>query len=423
MSTIHLPSPPFTASRSPCMSSVMDVSSLGSTSLQPSPSASSRSSKRTRVGVDTSSITGLPQPPSSMHDGPEAVAPHVNKKVKLEAVDPQLPAQETDGERDDEGTPTTATTNGEKNLQCTHPGCIKTFKTTGKLNRHLYSHSGERRFVCSHDGCGKAYFRKNHLQRHELTHIGERQFECTFEGCNLRFFTAQHLSRHLARHITSKLYPCTEESCTEVFRKKTQLRLHLCSEHGIGSNYTCPHADCCAGFMSKKALHHHVHSIHSVNSYICGECGEGFQTQKEMRVHAQQKHKNVFHCTECMRVFKRNHSLKQHMLTHDPNRTSFPCPYDGCGKVFVTEKGLNTHTRGRHEGIRPFKCPEPNCNSSFPTSSGLSTHRNRVHNCISPGRSTNSPTSTKGSWSARRMLIGRATSEPAEQGSLRSKKV
>jgi uncharacterized Zn-finger protein len=94
---------------------------------------------------------------------------------------------------------------------------------------------------------------------------------------------------------------CTINECGQSFLLPSQLRKHA-RKHKV---YTCSHAG----------------------------CGSIFSKWSELRKHSKM-HSKEYKCPSCDRVFNSKGNLRQHQITHDSDRQTFCCSYEGCARVF-----------------------------------------------------------------------------------------
>lgn len=64
-----------------------------------------------------------------------------------------------------------------KHFQCNYPGCLKEFKRTEHLKRHLNTvHTNEKPYACLVPNCHKRFSRSDNLSQHLRTHRSKNQF-------------------------------------------------------------------------------------------------------------------------------------------------------------------------------------------------------------------------------------------------------
>ncbi|XP_022316493.2 uncharacterized protein LOC111120106 [Crassostrea virginica] len=112
---------------------------------------------------------------------------------------------------------------------------------------------------------------------------------------------------------TPKREPMTCPHCEETFTKEALFVIHV-SEHTGVKPYICEVAECQKGFMSKFKLERH-RLIHT----------------------CPRSHK----CLYCDKSFNRKDHLKNHMVTHDPNKKRWVC--EECGKEYCYNFSYRTH--------------------------------------------------------------------------------
>ncbi|XP_060686757.1 zinc finger protein PLAG1-like isoform X1 [Hemiscyllium ocellatum] len=108
-----------------------------------------------------------------------------------------------------------------------------------------------------------------------------------------------------------KSVPCP--LCKKVFLSADKLTTHSCTHSGERP-HVCSHHDCAKAFISKYKLIRH------------------------MATHCPQK---PHRCSHCEKMFHRKDHLKNHLQTHNPNKTLFRC--GECGKRYNTKLGYRRH--------------------------------------------------------------------------------
>lgn len=63
------------------------------------------------------------------------------------------------------------TVGGKKRYRCQHPGCDKTFSTSGHAARHNRIHTGQKPYRCTFPGCKARFSRQDNSLQHYRTHI------------------------------------------------------------------------------------------------------------------------------------------------------------------------------------------------------------------------------------------------------------
>jgi len=91
---------------------------------------------------------------------------------------------------------------GDPKLQCSEPGCSKTFVTSRGLRDHkLIVHKGIRPAECKVEGCGKKYIRKRDLKDHKRASHGKSKLRCPEPGCHEEFAWSASFYRHKKEHM------------------------------------------------------------------------------------------------------------------------------------------------------------------------------------------------------------------------------
>merc|ERR1719282_2036332 len=106
-----------------------------------------------------------------------------------------------------------------KQFKCTM--CEKSFEHSGKLHRHMRSHTGDKPYPCN--SCEKAFTCSKQLKVHMRSHTKEKPYKCDICG---KCFGYNHvLKLHQVAHYGAKIYKCT--LCDATFNTKKHLEVHI----------------------------------------------------------------------------------------------------------------------------------------------------------------------------------------------------
>ncbi|CAG8980576.1 hypothetical protein HYALB_00002574 [Hymenoscyphus albidus] len=305
-----------------------------------------------------------------------------------------------------------------KRLQCTFPGCDKTFNRPIRLETHMNIHTNERTFKCSYEGCAKSYFEKKHLDAHiRGSHTKDKSYNCEWEGCGKSFLTNTRLKRHMETHKGNDRFVCTGyPGCNKAFRKHQTLQRHIRSDHLQLYPYPCTFVDpitgvpCGAGYEGATALKLHEKRVHAT-PFLCTECvipgsfkpdgtpaNLGFSTENQLNSHIERTHSNRKCCAFCEKKFNRKQDLHRHLEAQHSGKTveerrTFKCQFTDCDKAYTKQYSLMLHIRASHEGER-YICgtydfshipnlagfdKEDACGKDFATKANLENHIRSAH--------------------------------------------
>ncbi len=163
--------------------------------------------------------------------------------------------------------------------------------------------------------------------------------KCGVNDCAVRLKQPENLALHRRCHNEDS-FDCPE--CKERFPFWSKLALHLWRHHRLDLElFACPECDNFRCF-SRARLRLHQTSHRGDRPFLCDDCGKGFKTEKNLRVH-QRLHVStggdaaavaLETCTVCERTFKEKRLLKLHMAAvHEklkPHLCNF-CGYSGMG--------------------------------------------------------------------------------------------
>ena len=87
-------------------------------------------------------------------------------------------------------------------------------------------------------------------------------------------------------------------------------------------------------------------------NHQCPECGKGFSTEQNLRLHSQyHTGKFSYYCGQCRRGFYKKSHYDEHMRKHEGR--GYACEY--CPKLFKAPKSLRYHL-SEHTGKFTFTC-------------------------------------------------------------------
>ena len=173
--------------------------------------------------------------------------------------------------------------------------------------------------------CGKTFKYYSDLKKHEPIHNLERKWVCC--DCGKRFKTYPPLRKHVIRHTKDdkalRLVMC--EHCSRCFYTKQALEKHIKCIHQSGKYkfvcHTCP-----KHYINKRHFKMHQKEYHSGPPGIehrlhkCQQCGKGFRSKSEVRVHMVSHLKPIdrpFECHICgVRMSRKNHMMSHFKRVH-----------------------------------------------------------------------------------------------------------
>ncbi|KAK7119743.1 hypothetical protein R3I94_021541 [Phoxinus phoxinus] len=174
--------------------------------------------------------------------------------------------------------------------------------------------SHQNTFICKI--CRKMFSTKGSLQRHTLVHQNQTPFCCG--SCGSRFKSKFHLKEH------EKL-----------------------------------HAERRAEDRSEEPLDSQISHVEILLQPDCVNVDTNPRHSPKLSFSDQGPGKYPFYCKICDRPFKRQKSMKSHMLLHQGDR-NYPCKF--CGRRFYKSWHLSEHLR-IHTGEKPFRCNK--CGKGF----------------------------------------------------------
>ncbi|KAI5636823.1 zinc-finger double domain-containing protein [Phthorimaea operculella] len=306
--------------------------------------------------------------------------------------------------------------------------CVKCISEVPE-NHYELCHSEENPFVC--DICESTFARNDEKESHVASHY--YVFSCEF--CGYKCYNETHMRGHVETH--RRLVQCLE--CFAAFETFDTLEEHFknlhryaecdyCGKQFAHKRIVATHIErthtpqmctiCNKSYTNYTLKMYHMkfkHRIERTEAAYCVQCDMQFDNKIKLRTHVYQssKHRHEWKrdrkkhkCPECLNVYAKKDSLKDHYNFVHAKKKDFYCKYcdkafmfrsrywlhmkvhhEGyklpknklcyiCGRGFSQKNVLDNHIR-THTGERPFACPH--CTSSFAQKVALRSHIAHVH--------------------------------------------
>ncbi|XP_031621089.1 PR domain zinc finger protein 5-like [Contarinia nasturtii] len=229
-----------------------------------------------------------------------------------------------------------------KSFQCVL--CKLEIDSKEALRMHMKLHS--RDHLC--DVC-KVPFTLDELNNH----LCDNEGSVCCEYCQQTFTTTIKLLEHLGTHDKKKFYRCDE--CPKSFPMIKLKQYHITVSHSKPKLFTC--TICRKAFATKRSRTTHEKSHNAVRSHLCDECGRGFRSARNLKLHKESSMhaaEALFQCPDCPHKCYRKDQLKRHSVIH--SNDSFVCEI--CTAQLPSMKNLMRHmTRHtRTEANRKYAC-------------------------------------------------------------------
>ncbi|XP_038121068.1 transcription factor grauzone [Culex quinquefasciatus] len=251
--------------------------------------------------------------------------------------------------------------------------CDKKFFKRCWMIEHITLHLNPDAFHCAL--CNKSYSSSAVLKEHtKQVHAAKEDLCITCETCHKQFVSPSHLNAHI--QVAHGTVPCPK--CPKILASQGSLKKHLVALHGDGEQFVC---DVCARvFRSKKCLDNHVKlhlgtriedkvqcsmcaswftdqncltkhikRVHEVSEVplSCEICGWEAKNQPSLYGHMHRVHAELkYECEFCMKKFKRQHHMKEHVAIHHTGVALYDCQY--CEEKFNSKNKLYSHRKSMH---------------------------------------------------------------------------
>ena len=139
---------------------------------------------------------------------------------------------------------------------------------------------------------------------------------------------------------------------------------------------------CSKTFKEKKSLRRHMKSHDSSIKYKCTSCTQYFKSEDDFQKHRNDRHSKTHLCSFCGMMFKKKHSLDEHITLYGHNGKSdgtgvYICPFENCRKRYTRLIKYEGHLN-RHTNTKPYSCKI--CSKTF-----SETYRKNDHEKICSG--------------------------------------
>ncbi|KAF4107091.1 hypothetical protein G5714_011455 [Onychostoma macrolepis] len=164
--------------------------------------------------------------------------------------------------------------------------------------------------------------------------------------CSKSFCTEGSLQRHMLVHQNMTPFCC--DSCGSCFQSKFYLKEH-----------ERLHTEIRAKNQTEDPVNSRLSHVEITLQPDSVNVNANSRQSTRLSLSAQGPGKFPFHCKICDRPFRRQKSMKNHMLSHQGDR-NYPCIF--CGRRFLKSWHLAEHLR-IHTGEKPFGCNK--CGKTF----------------------------------------------------------
>ncbi|KAJ8708160.1 hypothetical protein PYW08_010526 [Mythimna loreyi] len=246
--------------------------------------------------------------------------------------------------------------------------CLKTF-TENELKSHICKYSCPEcaEVPCMHYKYLKSY-REQILNNADKTKCVDCDYVCISKEALLEHINRDHLNHHpytcdkcgkqfyskivLGAHILrlhEDSFVC--QFCDSEFRNINNYEIHVESCEDIKREFACE--NCPASFDFLDNLTNHMKRRHSTNIFPCGVCNKVFLKYSQRKEHVVKVHSElgmkIVECAVCQESFDNQDDLVQHLKSHGPDVTIYPCMI--CDTEYQTLKQFQAHSK-IHKG--PF---------------------------------------------------------------------
>jgi hypothetical protein len=234
------------------------------------------------------------------------------------------------------------------------------FRSRKRLRLHVEKlHKNEVTVRCKNNKICCMYF---HSEEEKAEHV--RTVHCKGNKkclyCDATYSTLDTFANHLQKHHTDIPFRCTYR-CVKFFHSEEERAKHIKKVHeGVGVK-KCPFCPFMFSCLERHIRNHHKDKLLFTCSF--NSCKKSFYSEKVLRNHETQKHKNKglkcqTWCIFCCKNFIKSTFRKHLQSKHQSQLTSaFKCNFHSrCSQYFLTKAELDEHVKSAHLKLQLVKC-------------------------------------------------------------------
>lgn len=245
----------------------------------------------------------------------------------------------------------------DKNVKCTHQGCLYKFSTEDIMQQHANCHMDSQHahaFKCI--VCRDVKFSK--WKPCSLHLWKEHKIDVDLLSCKIcktyKSATMVKLVTHMRVHSENREYECPV--CGKCFKQSSQLRNHRVMHLNRKSNevprwYTSKTCELCGKtYADSKCLKNHMQAVHSkLRPYVCNVCGHSSARKAMLQMHLRQHTGDKpYSCELCDYKTGDHNSLRRHIMRHTGDRP-YKCPH--CSYSAIQSNSYKNHLRSKHPSL------------------------------------------------------------------------
>ncbi|WP_252179896.1 hypothetical protein [Endozoicomonas sp. 4G] len=159
------------------------------------------------------------------------------------------------------------------------------------VKKQKLSDGKKQSFICSFQGCGYVTNRGDSLKAHELTHSDVKRYKCHYYPCSYQSNRKCHMQTHILAHKGVKQFKCEHENCTFSATRIDNLRAHE-RTHNKNKVFQCTFAGCYHSTHIERYMRKHMLTHETVKPFKCQYEGCSYSTTRnhDLLRHKRRKH-------------------------------------------------------------------------------------------------------------------------------------